>query len=606
MKSIFRNIALGSLMLASVVGLAPAAFSQSFAIRFEPASIIVNPTETTDVRVRVSGTGSAHGVSCERFGGTLSGGGTQRGSGSFTYTYTAPQNTDNGDVFECTATISSHQSGSFRTLRAKLIIFLVEDETPPVLTFTPATLTVNSGGTGTSALTATDNVGVTATRVTCTLGSYDRDTGTYTAPVLSFDGNVLCTATAFDAAGNRGIGTLTVSVAREATPPVLTFSPNSLALIAATVVPGTTVPVTLTATDNVGIARGPTVTCTRGSFDVGDNTYTLPDVSTDTTGATCRATASDAAGNEGTATLTVSFPGDTTPPVIKFDRQARFVFQGTTVPVTVTARDNVDGDISGKVAVTCTHGSFADGKYTAPVGNINAIDAECTATATDAAGNTGTATAKMIIPRDGVPPVVTWTPATLTVDSGGTATATVTATDNVRLAGLPGVTCRLGGFSTATNTYTAPHVVVDTTTRCTGFVQDAAGNQGAARLTISIIAPPDETPPTLTFTPATLAVVSGGTGSSTLTARDNVAVTTGPDVTCTQGSFANNTYTAPVVSEDTTGVTCTATASDAAGNEGTATLMVSIAPDTTPPVLTFAPATLTVKSGETAMSTLTA
>ncbi|MBC6403802.1 MAG: hypothetical protein GDA35_09300, partial [Hyphomonadaceae bacterium] len=108
---------------------------------------------------------------------------------------------------------------------------------------------------------------------------------------------------------------------------------------------------------------------------------------------------------------------------------------------------------------------------------------------------------------------------------------------------------------------------------CSASAADAAGNTSTAVFTVSVTG--DREPPQLSFTPATLTVVSGGTGSSTLTATDNVAVTTGPTVTCNAGSFANNTYTAPsTVSAGT--ATCTATASDAAGNEGTATLTISI------------------------------
>jgi hypothetical protein len=88
-------------------------------------------------------------------------------------------------------------------------------------------------------------------------------------------------------------------------------------------------------------------------------------------------------------------------------------------------------------------------------------------------------------------------------------------------------------------------------------------------------------------------------------------VTSGPTVTCTNGgNFAvtTNTFTAAAVTENTTSV-CTATAGDAAGNTGTATLTVTMTPppppDTTAPVLTFNPATLTVASGSTGTSTLT-
>lgn len=113
------------------------------------------------------------------------------------------------------------------------------------------------------------------------------------------------------------------------------------------------------------------------------------------------------------------------------------------------------------------------------------------------------------------------------------------------------------------------------------FVLSACGGGG------SNTSPPPPPPPaadtqapSVSFSPGTLSVESGMTGDSTLTATDNVGVTSGPTVSCTNGgSFdvAGNTFTAATVTSETTSV-CTATASDAAGNEGTATLTVTMTP----------------------------
>ena len=118
--------------------------------------------------------------------------------------------------------------------------------------------------------------------------------------------------------------------------------------------------------------------------------------------------------------------------------------------------------------------------------------------------------------------------------------------------------------------------------------------------------PPDTSAPAVSFSPSALTVVSTGTGASSLTATDNVAVTSGPMVSCTNGgTFSAGTFTAPAVTSTTTSE-CTATASDAAGNQGSATLTVTINPDTAAPVVTFSPATLTVASAQTASVSLTA
>lgn len=93
--------------------------------------------------------------------------------------------------------------------------------------------------------------------------------------------------------------------------------------------------------------------------------------------------------------------------------------------------------------------------------------------------------------------------------------------------------------------------------------------------------PPDTTAPTVSFNPTSLTVASDATGTATLTATDNVGVTTGPDVTCTDGgSFSGSTFTAPAVTMERT-ITCTATAGDAAGNQGSAELTVTVTPPAT-------------------------
>ncbi|MBC6402770.1 MAG: hypothetical protein GDA35_03960, partial [Hyphomonadaceae bacterium] len=544
-------------------------------------------------------------------------------SGSFdpvTSTYTAPLVTDIGAsdppwiraFTRCTATAAD---AAGNRVEAILDVTVVPDGTPPDVTFTPATLDL-SGATVPVTLTVSDNVGVTRLRVTCTQGSFDPDTNTYTAPDVSVGTAATCTATASDTAGNEREATLEITF-EDTTAPVPVFSPSTL-----TVASGGTAVSTLTATDNVGVTTGPAVTCTQGSFNLEGNTvtYTAPDVSVNTV-ATCTATASDAAGNAGTATLTVSIVREATPPVVTFTPATLDnVAPGATVPVTLTATDNVGVT---RVRVTCTQGSFDldTNTYTAPDSSYN-IKATCTATAMDSAGNEGTAVLGVTFPDTRAPAPV-FGPSEITVSPGETAAVLFTVGDNVGVTEGPTVTCDQGSFNLEDNTftYTAPVVSVDTMATCTATASDAAGNEGTATLAVSISTRiPDAEPPVMSFSLAVLAVDSGGTAPVTLTATDNVGVTEGPTVTCVRGSFADNTYTAPVVSADTA-ATCTATARDAAGNEGEAILRVFIvAPedetppsealtadsDETPPVLTFSPDILTVVSGATAALTVTA
>jgi len=368
---------------------------------------------------------------------------------------------------------------------------------------------------------------------------------------------------------------------------------------------GETVPVILTATDNVGVDREDIeVLCALGAFSVEDNTYTAPDVREDTTDK-CTAVAEDAAGNEGTATLTVDITADKEPPVLTFTVAVTEVNSGGTIPVILKATDNVGIDTGP--AVTCNRGSLSvrDKAYTAPHVRVD-ITAECTARARDAAGNEGRATLTISITGDKTKPVLTFSPATLTVIPGGTAASFLSAMDDIGITRGPVVKCDKGSYDRRTATYTAPAAnVVGIDIQCTAVASDAAGREGQATLTISITAP-DKTPPTLTFNPDRIRVKPGAAVAVTLTATDNVDTEVEPDVTCGQGSFhvGNNTYTAPAVKAGARNVdtyaSCTASAFDAAGNKGEATLTVTII--ALPPTVSFNPVSLTVASGGTGMS----
>ena len=176
-------------------------------------------------------------------------------------------------------------------------------------------------------------------------------------------------------------------------------------------------------------------------------------------------------------------------------------------------------------------------------------------------------------------PAVSFAPPALTVESGMTAISTLTAADDVGVTVGPDVTCSNGGsFDVTNNIFTAAIVTTNTQSVCTATASDAAGNAGTATLTVTITPPPDTTAPSLSFSPITLSVESGMSSESTLSVSDDIGVVSGPDVTCSNGgsfNVASNIFTAAIVSTNTQSL-CMATATDAAGNEGTATLTVTM------------------------------
>jgi len=228
-----------------------------------------------------------------------------------------------------------------------------------------------------------------------------------------------------------------------------------------------------------------------------NNRFSAPESATDIT-SVCTATASDAAGNTGTVTLTVNITGDapvdTTAPAVSFSPNILTVESNASADAILNASDDV-GITSGP-EVTCTNGgSWADNRFTAPDTEAD-ITSVCTASASDAAGNTGRATLQVtVIPipdsEDTTPPVLSFTPNTLRVDSEETKAATLKANDDVAVTFGPIVTCTAGA-QFANNQFTAPRTTQDITSVCTAVARDAAGNQGEATLTVSItgVAPP--------------------------------------------------------------------------------------------------------------------
>ncbi len=236
----------------------------------------------------------------------------------------------------------------------------IADSTAPTVTITganPLLLTVGDAYDDPGA-TATDLVDGDLTAAIVTAGTVD--TG---AP-----GSYSVTYTATDAAGNAGTATRVVNVS-DVGAPVIT--PPADITVEAT---GPTTPVDLgtpTVTDDVdtGLTATPD---NSGPFAVGLHLITW--------------TASDSSGNVGTATQTVTVT-DTTPPSIALigaDPLMLTLGQPLDDPG-ATAMDLVDGDLSAGISVAGTVDVNIVGEYT------------LTYSATDAAGNSGTAERAVIV-----------------------------------------------------------------------------------------------------------------------------------------------------------------------------------------------------------------
>jgi len=313
-------------------------------------------------------------------------------------------------------------------------------------------------------------------------------------------------------------------------------------------------------TDNVDTGLTATVTGAVNTATVG--TYTLT------------YNVSDTAGNAATtATRTVNVTDQTAPTVTAPAAITVAAVDGTGTVATntaiaaflngATATDNVD------TTSTVTH----NGPTKFPLGATTV-----TFSSTDAAGNTGTATAVVTV-TDQTAPTVT-APAAITVAAvDGTGTLATNATITVFLAG-GSATDNVDTALTVTNN--APTLFPLGTTTVTFSSTDAAGNTGTATSTVTVA---DQTAPMITLLGAnTLTVAQGSTFTDPgSTVRDNVdtgltATATGTVNTATVGTY-----------------TLTYHVSDAAGNAATAvTRTVNVVVF---PTVSIAPASVLEGSG---------
>ena len=229
-----------------------------------------------------------------------------------------------------------------------------------------------------------------------------------------------------------------------------------------------------------------------------------------------------------------------------------------------TATDNVDG------ALTVSN----DGLSVFPLGETTV-----TFSATDAAENVGTESATVTI-TDQTAPVLT-APADGTVpatDANGTA-----ATDPAIVAWVESAVATDSVDSSVTITNDAPAVLPLGATVVTFTVTDAAGNTSTAAATATIA---DTTAPVITA-PEVLVVLgeSDGVSATTQEIVDMIAAVTATDNV--DGVIATITNDAPTDVFPFGETTVTFTATDAAGNVGTAKTVVNVSLDIVDPVLTI-------------------
>jgi hypothetical protein len=323
------------------------------------------------------------------------------------------------------------------------------------------------------ALTLPANLTVEATSaagavVTFTVQATDPEDGTLTPACLPASGSTFPLGTTqvdcsvSDADGQQATGGFLVTVG-DTTPPAVAVPGDITA--EATGPAGAVVAFTATAVDRVDGASAPTCTPASGAqFPLG------------ATLVTCAAT--DARGNVASAAFTVTVsdataPGLTVPGDIPAEATGP---AGAAVTYAAAAADVVDGPI----APVCAPASGA----VFPLGTT-----PVTCTATDARGNTASATFSVTV-ADTTPPALALPAAVTAVatsDAGAVVTYAATASDLV------------DGVVAAVCTPDAGAVFPIGATIVSCFAADAAGNPASGTFTVTVEAEPDPDPETMPF-----------------------------------------------------------------------------------------------------------
>jgi len=449
--------------------------------------------------------------------------------GDLTASITTSGSVNTGVVGNYTITYTVSDAHNNRATASRTVT--VRDTTPPVLTL-PANVTAEATGVQTSVnigmATATDLFAVTITS---------------DAPASYPLGTTVVTWTATDANGNASTGIQNVIVV-DTTVPIVT------APVAVTVeATGTATAVVLgaaTATDVVDGVLTPTNDAPIAGFPVGVTIVTY--------------TATDTAGNIGTATQVVTIT-DTTAPILTLTGAAAVTVEAGSVytDAGATASDLVDGDLSASITVTGTVNTAILGNYV------------LTYTVSDAAGNAALAISRTVTVIDTTAPVII-APAAVTASSG----------DNLPVSILIGSATATDLF-VVTVTNDAPVTFPVGVTTVIWTATDANGNSATATqlVTVNLV---DVTAPVVT---APVAVTLEATGPTTAVTLGTATATDVVDGLLVPISDAPAAFPVGIT-------TVTYSATDAAGNVGTATQVVTIT-DTTAPTLT-PPVDLTVEA----------
>ena len=557
---------------------------------------------------------------------------TYQGSSGSTYTWTKTFNYSDfsyGTTSYTRVLVATDAAGNTSTLNETVTVTKTDNQAPTISSFTANDTSVSlttSSQTQTVTYTAvvTDNVSVYSVSVPgATYVGVSGNTYTWTKTFAYADysfgsTNVSLTLTASDATGNTSTLSEVVTVTKTDTqsPTITSFGVNDSSVSLTTSSQSQTLTFTAVMSDNRTITSysvtGATFVSKSGSTYTFTRTYSYADYSFGTTNQTVTLTASDAAGNTSTDSLTIS--------VTKTDNQAptisSFTVNDSTVTLTTasqsqtltfnaTISDNVgisSATVSPSVTAVDTSGSTRSWTKIFNYGNFSfgTTTQTYTLTVSDSAGNTSTASVNITITKTDTqqPSISSFSVNDSTISlttSSQTQTVIFSAdiTDNVAVSSvsLPGATYFgvTGSTYSWTKTFSyGDYSFGDTSETYTVTATDAAGNTKSSSLNLTVTKLDNQVPTISSFT-------SNDDSVSLTTSSQTQTITLSANISDNRGVTSASINNSAVFSGESGGVyswtatldysdfsfgtstrTYTLTATDEAGNYATATKTITI------------------------------